>query len=92
MLLFADHALGDLRRWWNQTGQHLTDGPTFFEVFEFVCRIGSEGHTAWSLLEERGGGNRPYTVLNGLVPVSIRLTERGDDLVVADIRVLPIDR
>ncbi len=85
--MFADHVLGDIRRWWIVEGQHLIDGPTFFEVFEFVCDVGAQGQAAWSALDDVGSGYRSYPVFHGgVLPVVILLVERGEDLIVWDIR------
>ncbi|MGH1503382.1 MAG: hypothetical protein ACRBI6_07490 [Acidimicrobiales bacterium] len=93
MLYYADHVLGDLRRWWTSFGSNLSHGPSFEEVFEYFCSVGSQAHAAWSVLPAAGGDYRAYPVLEGgLVPVVILLAERHGDVVVHDVRFLDSGR
>lgn len=89
MLLIAAHGLGDINRWWTEHGRHLVDGPELGEVYRLLHQISVEAEASWSLLPDHGNGTRVYSIRTALLRISLLLTERGDDIVVADIRIPP---
>ncbi len=90
-LLIAAHVLGDINRWWTKHGQHLTDGPELSEVYRLLHQISIEAEAAWSLLPERGDGTRVFSIRTALLQISLLLMERGEDVVVIDLRI-PTER
>ncbi len=89
VLLIAAHVLGDLNRWWTQTGRHLSDGPELGEVYGLLHQVSVEAEAAWSVLPDRGDGTRVFSIRTALLRVSLLLTERGEDIVIVDIRIPP---
>lgn len=89
MLLIAAHVLGDINRWWTQHGQHLPDGPELGEVYRLLHQISIEAEASWSLMPDRGNGTRIFSIRTALLRVSLLLTERGEDIVVIDVRIPP---
>ncbi|MGI9604511.1 MAG: hypothetical protein ACR2P0_00085 [Acidimicrobiales bacterium] len=89
MLLIAAHVLGDTNRWWTTHGQYLADGPELGEVYRLLHQISIEAEASWSLLPKHDNGTRVFSIRTALLRVSLLLVERGDDIVVIDLRIPP---
>jgi len=87
VLLIAAHVLGDINRWWTEHGRNLEDGPELGEVYRLVHQISVEAQAAWSLLPDRGDGTRVFSIRTALLRISLLLEERGEDIIVLDIRI-----
>ncbi len=83
------HVLGDINRWWTQHGRHLPDGPELGEVYRLLHQISIEAEASWSVLPDRGNRTRIFSIRTALLRVSLLLTERGEDIVVIDVRIPP---
>jgi hypothetical protein len=91
VLLIAGHVLGDVNRWWTRYGHALVGGPDLGEVYRLLHQVAVEAEAAWSLLSDEGNGTRVFSVQAGLLQIALLLDERGDDIVVLDIRI-PTDQ
>ncbi len=89
VLLIAAHVLGDINRWWDRYGQQLGDGPELGEVYRLLHQISIEAEASWSLLPDRGNGTRIFSIRTALLRVSLLLMERGEDVIVIDVRIPP---
>ena len=89
VLLIAAHVLGDINRWWTQHGEHLTDGPELGEVYRLLHQLSVVAEAVWSVLPDRRDGTRVFSIGTALLRVSLLLVERGEDIVVVDIRIPP---
>jgi len=89
VLLIAAHVLGDINRWWIQTGEHLPDGPDLGEVYRLLHQVSVEAEAAWSLLPDRGDGTRVFSIRTALLRISLLLVEQRSDIIVLDIRIPP---
>jgi hypothetical protein len=89
MPLIAAAVLGDLRRWWSRHGASIPpEEGDIGDLYHLLHRTAIEAEATWSLLTDRGDGTRVFTALNGWLPISVLVVERGEDLVVGDVRIL----
>jgi hypothetical protein len=80
--------LGDIDRWWSRYGERISEEGDAGDLYRLLHRTAIEAEAAWSLLPDRGDGTRAFTALNAWLPISVLVIERGQDLVVGDVRVL----
>jgi len=67
VLLIAAQVLGDINRWWIQSGRHLADGPELGEVYRLLHQVSVEAEAAWSVLPDRGDGSRVFSIHTALL-------------------------
>ncbi len=85
-MLIELHVLGDVERWWNETGQYLPDGPTLDQAFLILRQVAGEAEASWSTLSEVSPAVRVYNVELSAIPMTLLIEERNTDLIVTDVR------